>query len=684
MANEEDSPLIQALPPVSDYLTYLTIVEYNLTLENLPILHKVLQDEKLTINIGWDLVHLLVPLLPESEACLQDIARLGNPREVILKVIESLRLIDYGAFGHDADDDADAMRGAADPKVRADSSTYPIKTAPVPSETAKAANSQMVERAPPLPLAVSQFISLLSMLSILHARIKTKFPSRFLSSTLQAILASFANSSNNCEEMVQAIVKTVRALSGVQRPTLPARRSSGMLSSVSTVSGASAPDPEAIAGEQASSEEHNIQIKLLQSFVTHLVEEYMLELNSAADDVPGIAWCSRLREKLQPERSVPETKTMSERFEKEQALVRRIDALGQLVTLAQDLKLSNDALLSAALATQQVDEPTLLTRDEDEPPRSVDDIPLSRIGSLLLYTARQVSGLLYGVSSKAASSAAVDDPFAILPDHLQVLKSCLSSPAQGNGTLGAEPEPLIDAVLALGLICLEQGSVGAPDTDEQFNEYLQITALLASNCPSPNLRGHAHYLTTTVLRSQPDDSVRLAFIRDTLEHCPFENLKVSAVGWIKGETIEANPMVLHDSAAAQNTSVFASPNAIDSLAPYLFPSLEAELVIAPLTEAWRTFQLNISFYLASLNFVYLLLQAKHLHSNLEIADMWKDNDVAGSFMQPLRDGMARFRKALDGDGELVEERTNGVMAELMLLEATIERVTASVTLLNET
>ena len=92
---EEDNPLIRALPPESDYLTYLTIVEYNLSTENMPILHKVLQDEKLTTNIGWDMVHLLVPYLPDSEQCLQDIARLGNPREVILKVTESLRLIEY-------------------------------------------------------------------------------------------------------------------------------------------------------------------------------------------------------------------------------------------------------------------------------------------------------------------------------------------------------------------------------------------------------------------------------------------------------------------------------------------------------------------------------------------------------------------------------------------------------------
>ncbi|KAL8856881.1 MAG: hypothetical protein Q9198_010751, partial [Flavoplaca austrocitrina] len=89
----DDNPLIKALPPAVDYLSYLTILEYNLTLEQLPLLHDILQDTALTANIGWDLVHLLLPLLPESQSCLQDVARLGNPREVILKVTELLEAL---------------------------------------------------------------------------------------------------------------------------------------------------------------------------------------------------------------------------------------------------------------------------------------------------------------------------------------------------------------------------------------------------------------------------------------------------------------------------------------------------------------------------------------------------------------------------------------------------------------
>ncbi|KAK0352376.1 YAP1-binding protein 1 [Friedmanniomyces endolithicus] len=667
---EEESQLIKALPPESDYITYLTIVEYNLISDNLPILHKVLQDETLTTNIGWDLVHLLVPFLPESEQCLEDIARLGNPREVILKVTESLRLIEYESPDDESlDEPSQTLAGALDSRVRAESSTYPIKTASTADGEKRPGSSQMVELPPALPLAVSQFLALLSMLAILHPRIKTKYPSRFLSTTLQAILASFANSSMHREEMLLAIIKTVKTITGIRRPLLPTRRSSGMMSAVRSISNQHAADPEGNTGDHVSPEEGATKAKLLQSFVTHITEDYLLNLPPHAEDVPD------------------PSKTFAERFQREEKLSRRTDAIGQIVMLARDLELTDDALLAAAVVVEKL--PPVGDQDEAEPPASADEIPLSRVGAVLLYTAMQASAILYDTSSKSTSTAASDEEFTIFPDHQSLLKHCLSSPAHGSGTLGTEPEALLDAILALGLICLGRDSMGEPASDEQFNEYLQVTALLSSNSPSPNLRGHAHYLTTTVLRSQPDDDARLSFIRDTLEHCPFENLKVSAVGWIKGETIEANPPAstpghLHQAPELEAKSVFATLFALESLAPYLFPSLHVDLISVPAAEAWQIFQLNLSFYLTSLNFLYLLLCAKHLHHSLSIAELWKNNDVAGSFLQPLRDAAKRFGKALDDGGELTDERTPGVIAELMLLDETIERVTNAVRFLNET
>ena len=80
----------------------------------------------------------------------------------------------------------------------------------------------------------------------------------------------------------------------------------------------------------------------------------MLNLEPTHEDVPGMAWCSRIMEKLHPERNIPEKKTLTSRFANEKDMHRRIDALGQLVTVAQDLKLTDEELLNGAITVESV------------------------------------------------------------------------------------------------------------------------------------------------------------------------------------------------------------------------------------------------------------------------------------------------------------------------------------------
>ena len=679
-----ESPLVKALPPETDYLTYLTIVEYNLSRKSLPILHQVLQDETLTINIGWDLVHLLLPYLPDSESCLHDIARLGNPREVILKVTESLRHIE-----HDDGSDPDTGEDAGDPSIGKEDATQTSRSSSTVERENLPVPVKHVETPPPLPLSVTQFESLLSLLSILHKRVKTKHPSRFISTSLQAILASFSDATTSREEMVVAIVKTVKALSGTKRPPLPNRQSSRILSSRSAPrSDALAADPEGTAAQEPAPEEPNMVTKLLQSFVTHVLEEYMLNLDSGSEDVPGLAWSSRLMDSIHPERAVLGKPTLASRFRHEGKYHRRIDAVGQLVTLANELKITNASLLSAATMSQPIHRLDQL--GEDDPPATADDIPLSRVGSVLLYAARQAAPLLYSAPERGGTP-----PFDIFPSHLEIFKCCLYTMDQSTGTLGSEPQAIIDAVLAVGISALEHDDIGQPNSDDEFTEYLQMMALLSSNCPSPNLRGHAHYLISSILRSHPDDQFRLSFIRDTLEECPFENIKVSAVGWIKGEIVEANfPAVLRpghpqepheqdpkdshhvadDALKDSSTSVFATPIALSTLSMHIFPSLESELVTPSTQDSQLSFRANLSFYMASLNFLYLLLSARHLHGRLAIPELWKGGDIAGRFLQPLRNAGQRFRTAELEAQEAQEQRAEQV-AELNMLDEAVERVT---------
>lgn len=318
-----ENPLLEALPPKSDYVTYLIILEYNLTVDQLPTLHEILQDTTLTANIGWDLVHLLLPLLPASRQCLEDVARLGNPREVVLKVTELLELLGIeAAREHDASDEEieDSQESGSHDAQQGDTSD------------ALQLGSDNKNGFP--PSKESQFITLLEMLSVLHPRIKTKRPSRFLATALQAVLPAHMFLPSDSAVM-GALLALVRALSSASRPFLPSRKSTATvpLSNDSLI----APDPEEDEDAVLAANEAALQSRLLLAFLMRVFGHYMSSLTST-NDIPGLAWCSRLQEKLRPQKIIPGRKTCSVMFAEEESLQERDALVGQIVVSATNLK----------------------------------------------------------------------------------------------------------------------------------------------------------------------------------------------------------------------------------------------------------------------------------------------------------------------------------------------------------
>lgn len=656
MTTEDETPWIALKPPVSDSMTYLTFIEHNLTTETLPQLYEVLQDTDLNQSIGWDLVQLLIPLVPESERCLLAIARLGNPREVVLKVSESLRLLDFDEIsGEDESDDEEEVENDLEASGLGESS----KAGAVRGLglTAEPESSEA-----DLPLPVLQFRVLLSMLSVLHPRIKTKFPSRFLSTTLQAVLAVYGKATRNQDDLTYDVVKFINTLTGTKRPHLPPRKSSTNILQANLQSAVTDPEGQA---EKPSEDEKDMHKRLLQSFLTHILEDYMLSLPSV-EDVPGMAWASRLQEKANPQRTVPGKKSYVSRFEKDEKLRNRLATVGSISALAKDLDLDSHDLLSAIMDTSP--ELTGLETNEDDPPTSPKDIPLSKSGALFLFAARKAVETLYDKASDTPS-------ISIFPEHATVLRNFIGNVSQN--TSGLEPEALIDTVLFLGLIALENNDVGEPQSDDDFNQYLQNASLLSANTPSPSLRYHAHFITSTVLRAHPHDLVRLSFIKDTLEHCPYENLKASAVGWIKGETIEANPPDPAPSDSDVETSIFATPIALQTLSPFLFPNLStnSQLINPTLIEGYTQFKADLSFYLASLNFLWLLLVAKHLHDPLDIQSLYKTAGIEEHFLGPARQAASNYSQGLKEDGELWDgEQDVSGEADLRIVSDVLARI----------
>jgi hypothetical protein len=242
---------------------------------------------------------------------------------------------------------------------------------------------------------------------------------------------------------------------------------------------------------------------------------------------------------------------------------------------------------------------------------------------------------------------------SIFPDHAKLVKHFIG--ANGPENIGGEEPGVVDAILALGL-CLENSNqfVSGPLEDEDFLQYLQSLSLLSANCPSPTLRYNAHLLTSSILHAHPTDRLRLTFISDTLEHCPYETLKASAVSWLKEEMITAN--------VRKSENVFASTVALGAAQPYLFPATSA-LADASDEELLQEIQQAFPFHMAVVNFLFFLRGPAYSHvvptGMLEV--------VEEIYLGPLRTAQQKLLAALDGGSLELDSSTDSTRVEIQLL-----------------
>ena len=279
----------------------------------------------------------------------------------------------------------------------------------------------------------------------------------------------------------------------------------------------------------------------------------------------------------------------------------------------------------------------------------------------------------------AASSTLFNAPsslpsVSLVPDFAGILASSLGDSA--TGSTGAESEPLIDAVLFLGFLIINTQSMipANGDTDHVFNNVLQRLSLLSANMPSPVLRYHAHLLTSTILHLNPSENSRLAFIKDTLEHCPFENLKASAIGWLKDEILAAEKAEQSQKAPGADDSIFATSATLNTVAPFIFPNPDNLMEGQSMTDSYATFQAHRPFYLAVLNLLYLLLSSATLSSRLQMAEIAKESELP-RFLDSLLQASKRFQSSIsDNELEYGDEqgRNEGILG-MELIEMTVEQ-----------
>ncbi|KAM7185020.1 YAP-binding/ALF4/Glomulin [Naviculisporaceae sp. PSN 640] len=615
--------LREARPPASDPFTYLTLIEPHLSPEVLPELDSILQDADLTQTIGWDLVNKLVKL-PGCETCLETIARLGNPREVILKVNETLGRLDADD-GYEADEENTKLAAI-------DDVSYTHK-----------------------------FIALVGMLPILHSRIKTKFPSRFLADTLTAVFNAYAQ--NPDEEMTAAVVNMVHSLSGRRRPTLPSRKSSVNVANPAQDGDASknAPDPEADderEDQAGDSAEAAMQQRMLLSFVTCVLEVYA--------NKNDMAWSGRLYEYYRPDKIVsgPGRITALASFRENPQLLAKDALIGQLVALITDLGLAS---CSRGFIEQLRDGPVQtnpfeLFEDATEP----DDIPLSTGGCIVL--------IAYWVFSSTIFDARRPKPdMYIFPDHLALLDKVLGGD-EPDEIVGALPG-VVEALVALGLWLEENKfissappsplakptSSGEKDEEEpssDFMRFIHFSTLIALYHRSKLTKNAAVALAGQVLKFNPDQDDRLRILYDILENCDFASVKAVALNWFRDELVAASTAgaALDPNGGASSSSsgsIFASPQAMDTVQYVVFPNLMAEFKDASVEELEDKIQEYILFYMQAVNFgLFLWLDGSRWEAVLP-ANL--DATVRERWWEPLVDALERIqgRKGKNDEGEVI-------------------------------
>ncbi|KAG0126311.1 hypothetical protein HOY82DRAFT_570416 [Tuber indicum] len=558
--------------PADDFISYSTILDVHLSYAHdvfsqdeqhrlLEVLGDILEThEDLAREISWDLISVLLPFLESlspatvqlTESHIAFAAAKGNPREVFIKIVESLSAInwsppraededEYGEDdGGDDDEEEGGEVGEAEDKLR--------------KETTRN--------------ALRKFHTLLSALSIVHPRIFTKFPSRFLSTQLTTLLGVFTKAVQCLDRRaVDGVLRGLLEFAELVKPTLAAPRKQSIVkgerpplpprvptNSTNPSLAPTSADGDALAREpEGDSPETTLQARLLQSFLSHLLEIYLLRTRDITGRGLVVGWAGQYDSEVvrKGKSEVPGGKTPIDDERAERAVQRDVKALTEDIEgLCEALGLRADELMKICESHQEPESPTDEDQEDPAPPSSAEDIPLSKTGALFLLAQRLAH---YPLSS-----------LSIFPNHSDISQNFLV-----NGS-GQHQPAVVDAVLFLGALALHQGGGlgNAPELDD-FLLYLQTFAAISATSSSPQARFLAHYHVSTCISKHPVEAARLAYIKDTLEHCPFETLKAAVVGILKDEILSASL-----SAPPKPNSIFASPVCLEELFNVLFLEVE--------------------------------------------------------------------------------------------------------------
>ena len=630
-----EDPLVAGLPPAMDHITYLTLLEYQLTPQNLPTLNRLLRgdDGALASEIGWDLLKLVLPILrvnqESAQDCLDIIARRGNPREVIVRVSEELERLGQHEDDHgdnEAVDNQTAFEGEA-PPVHLGQMTLEGKTKPVTedatSQTDDKAEADMIEETHVPGIANDEitFSALVSMLPPLHSRIKTKHPSRFLATSLPAALSAFRRLSMS-ETTTSAFLKTLTSLGGTKRPPLPPRVSTTDLLKSNSMP-APLPDPESKTADAPDDTdtilEASINERLLQAVLLEVFEERTVV---SMEDHPPLT--AQLRLKLEPQSLLSTRRAEIESLASNEAVQIFDKTQAAFTAAAKTLKLDLLSEITNALKSPAEIE------EVGEYPTSPAHIPLSTLGLLLLYSSEQVARL-------SKTTELTNPP----PEIFEALRNIVVQKDSEDYNKIKDSMPAIDNVLSL--IYLSRSSEASQSHLLNIVDYLLD---VCTSCPDVDLRDNAYHITTHLIHGRLDRASRTTVLRKLVTG-ENEQLRSIAVNWLKDEVFptQNSQTVISKQPESQRGLKVLSLSEFDDA---LFSIRGVELA----ENDSRQFGEDIPFYISVINLLVLLARyVDDVHADGVDLVLAKGEALLNKLEKINADLVARVGQSAEGEDE---------------------------------
>ncbi|ODQ52401.1 hypothetical protein SAICODRAFT_71951 [Saitoella complicata NRRL Y-17804] len=423
-----------------------------------------------------------------------------------------------------------------------------------------------------------------------YNRIQAKKPSRFLASYGAAILGMYAQAPVTNYNIASAFMSNIALRMKESEQTMP--------------------------------EDALIQQRLLQAFGTHAIEAFIRSFEHGT--------ASTKDEDTDEEDEVLRSKRglqLAERFRATHThpSLRKLDSVSHTDGVDDHVELVNgdlNGLLREVSTVMQLtpeqlweELPIILGKtyleessdeeQDDDVPDVPSAIPLSLTGTIILLAWRTFHERPLRPSSlKEYFEIHMNAAFALSKAHV------------------VNPETL-DALLFLGAwITIEMTTNALQDIEpERFLEYIHVFAAISATSPDSNVRYLSHTLVARCIHLHRPD-VRLMYIMDTFESCPFEAVRAATVGILKDEILAAID------GEATGSSLLASPFLLTAIGPVIF-SIDEEVLSRP-----QLLQDKSGFLMQALN-LYLLLLKKGGEDKLGIRSPTQLKAMEEKWLKPL-------------------------------------------------